>query len=227
MTYRLLDLFCGEGGAAQGYIDAGFTVTGVDITHHKTRYPGRFVQADALHYLQNYGARYDAIHASPPCQRYSMLHYLHDRDYPDLIDDTRKILETLDVPWIIENVPRAPLHHPIVLCGAAFGLETESYDGTKMVLRRHRLFESNVWLRPLPCACRRYRRNGYKVAGVYGHGPTNRKGMKPRQQDRKNLMGIDWMSRDGLSESIPPAYTQYLGERLLDWLTVGRSTRAL
>lgn len=225
MTH-LLDLFCGEGGAGRGYQDAGFTVTGVD-THPTDRYPGRFIHTDALAFLAEYGHRYDAIHASPPCQAYSILRPLHpDRDYPDLVGPTRDLLAALDIPWVIENVPGAPLRRPVVLCGAAFGLTAESDDNGPLVLKRHRAFESNVWLRPLPCACWRYRTT-HQTAGVYGHGPTSptrNKGLKPAQRDRKALMGIDWMTRDGLSEAIPPAYTRYIGARLLDWINARTPT---
>src|SRR5512139_2836909 len=112
MSPRLLDLFCGAGGAAMGYYRAGFDVVGVDIKP-MPRYPFEFHQADALEYGAAHGAEFDAIHASPPCQKYSMITIVHGLSvvdsHPDLIDATRKLLMQIGRPFVIENVINAPL----------------------------------------------------------------------------------------------------------------------
>jgi len=137
---RLLDLFCGGGGASMGYWLAGFEVVGVD-TAKRGRYPFAHFQADALEFVRMYGRDFDAIHASPPCQAYSRLAARHpEREYPDLIEPTREALQATGKPYVIENVPEAPLIEPVVLCGSSFFLGTndEQYQ-----LRRHRAFETN------------------------------------------------------------------------------------
>lgn len=209
---RLLDLFCGAGGAGMGYHRAGFDVVGVDLSPQK-HYPFEFHQADALTYPLD---GFDAIHASPPCQRYSVANNIHQRtDHPDLVGPVRDRLLPLSVPWVIENVPGAPLRNPFTLCGLSFGLG----------VKRHRLFESNVFLMVPPCGSH---------AGdwllVFGHtvltrgkvsGKAKGGGNTIRRQhvgtDRgREAMGIDWMNRDELSEAIPPAYTEFIGSALLD-----------
>jgi DNA (cytosine-5)-methyltransferase 1 len=146
MKPRLLDLCCGAGGATRGYQRAGYHVTGVDI-RLQPRYCGdAFIQADALQYLSDHGAEYDAIHASPPCQGYSLLRYVPNRcmdNYPMLVDDIRRLMISIGRPWVIENVPGAPLLNPLILCGTMFGLLTH----------RHRAFESNptIWFPPSQC----------------------------------------------------------------------------
>lgn len=68
MKPRLLDLFCGAGGAARGYQLAGFHVTGVDINPQPLYVGDEFHQYDAMA-LQDYDLNsYAAVHASPPCQ---------------------------------------------------------------------------------------------------------------------------------------------------------------
>ena len=88
---RLLDLFCGAGGAAVGYHRAGFDVVGVDIKP-QPRYPFEFVQADALEYVAEHGHEFDAIHASPPCQLYTVANNIHGKNHPDLLPSTRERL---------------------------------------------------------------------------------------------------------------------------------------
>ena len=141
MANRLLDLFCGAGGAAMGYHRAGFEeIVGVDIAPQKN-YPFEFVQADAVEYVAEHGHKFDAIHASPPCQAYSIMRnlpWLKDKEYPMLIDPVRELLNGVGKPWVIENVMGA--HLPAGwLCGTMFGLP----------FYRHRAFESNwFWLQP-------------------------------------------------------------------------------
>ena len=154
---RLLDLFCGAGGAAMGYHRAGFEVVGVDISP-QPNYPFEFYQLDATALVQDVdnkcwhesqtkttlpGASYaclgnfDAIHASPPCQRYTTLVAQAGTfgDYPDLVEPIREILKASGLPYVIENVPGAPIEG-VLLCGSMFGLK----------VIRHRVFESNVML---------------------------------------------------------------------------------
>lgn len=138
MKPKLLDLFCKAGGAGMGYHRAGFEVVGVDIEPQR-RYPFTFVKADALAYAAAHGYAYDAIHASPPCQAHSIITPKYARDkHVDLIPHTRWMLESLGLPYVIENVAgaRDALRNPIMLCGSQFGLK----------VYRHRLFESNVFL---------------------------------------------------------------------------------
>jgi DNA (cytosine-5)-methyltransferase 1 len=211
---RLLDLFCGAGGAAMGYSRAGFHVTGVDIKP-QPRYPFTLVQGDALEYLRAHGHEFDAIHASPPCQRYSTLTPRGRlQDHPDLVAPTRDLLRASGKPYVIENVVGSPLRAPFQLCGTAFGLR----------LRRHRLFEA-PWLplpnappcahhlltRSVPVPDKRSRWPNRFTVPVYGH--TNYAGELKLRQD---AMGIDWMPNVELVLAIPPAYTEWIGKRMLE-----------
>ena len=217
---RLLDLYCGGGGAGWGYGLAGFDVVGVDIDEAAGRqYPFRFVQADALDFLrQRTGGKfnpYDAIHASPPCQAYSMLGATRpDLEHPDLVARTRELLEATGLPWIMENVPGAPMRPTFILCGSMFGLGSGDRQ-----LRRHRLFESNVLILAPHC------RHVGQAIGVYGHGgpaprydKLTRGGYQGKADERREAMGIDWLTRDRLSDAIPPAYTEYIGRQLLNYV---------
>jgi DNA (cytosine-5)-methyltransferase 1 len=210
---RLLDLFCGAGGAAMGYHRAGFEVVGVDIKP-QPHYPFEFIQTDALAYLELFGAEYDFIHASPPCQEVSSTRHLRDAQGKkgrtlNLIPETRLWLIISGAAYVMENVPRAPLKDPIWLCGSMFGLAVE-----RGPLRRHRGFESNVRLTALPDT---HRLQG-RPLGVYGsmrddipHGGRTVESLAEGQA----LMGIDWMKWDELKEAIPPAYTEWIGRQLM------------
>lgn len=208
---RLLDLFCGAGGATKGYQRAGFYVVGVDI-RPQPRYCGdEFVQMDALEYLTESlrWCKFDAIHASPPCQAYSKTRAIVrgmglTPRYEPLIEETRASLRWTGLPWVMENVPGAPLLNPLVLSGQHFGLG---------VIRR-RLFESSVLLLapdvPKPKGGTNSHRGyskGAKYVTVAGHNYNPREGAR--------AMGIDWMTRAELNEAIPPAYTEYIGRQLL------------
>lgn len=210
---RLLDLFCGAGGASMGYHRAGFEVVGVDIKP-QPRYPFKFHQADALEFCEAHGKEFDVIHASPPCQHYTRIAQRNvravARKHPALIVLTREALIATGRIYIIENVVEAPLLNGIKLCGSSFGLD----------VRRHRLFESNLFLWGLPCnhswQTPRFRSlDGRRpqlasVVGVHGH--QNYAGeLAIRQQ----AMDIDWMKNSELVEAIPPAYTEYIGEQLM------------
>jgi DNA (cytosine-5)-methyltransferase 1 len=223
---RLLDLYCGAGGASKGYELAGFEVVGVD-TVRQTRYPGRFVLGDALAVLEavvNGAGEWDAIHASPPCKLYTRARVVQAKSlqlfepHADYIEPTRELLEQLELPWIIENVPEAPIRADVVLCGTMFGLRSGHFE-----LRRHRHFELGNWWpsrRPPPCQHRRWR----TAMPVHGHSAPadfyRRFGNVVGKDERAAAMGIDWMSRDELSSAIPPAFTRWLGGQLLEELGV-------
>ncbi len=214
---RLLDLFCGAGGAARGYHDAGFEVVGVDH-EPQPNYPYEFHQADAMTYpLEGY----DLIHASPPCQGFTSLKDMHNaKKHIDLLTPTRQRLYTAPVQiWVIENVEGSPIAATIRLCGSAFGLGAA---GAR--LQRHRLFETNWAILAPPC------NHGMaeRVIGVYGgHGRDRRRRVNTQDystEAMREAMGIDWMTGNELSQAIPPAYTRYIGERALEAL--GAAVRA-
>ena len=214
---KLLDLFCKAGGASMGYFRAGFDVTGVDL-EPQPRYPFAFVQADALEFVAAHGPNFDVIHASPPCQGYIQTgfrrkHRHPHRDHPRLIAATRTALTATGRVWVLENVESAiaVMRLPVRLCGTSFGLP----------LRRHRLFESSIGL--LRLACRHERFSDAKY-------PTNwrpKSGVIPRARCVQvygnsgdasiwpAAMGIDWMTRQELTQAVPPAYTEFLGRQLL------------
>lgn len=209
---KLLDLFCGAGGAARGYMNAGFHVTGVDYKA-QPRYTGHeFIYCDAYEYATWRGHEYDVIHASPPCQRYTPLAGRTGMDYPDSIAHTRQLLQAVGKPWVMENVPEAPLEDPIELCGTQFGLAAATSQGVRW-LRRHRHFESPLQLAEPDdqCDC-----DLLPVGGVYGNGGggAQTRGYKFTADEAKAAMEIDWMTRRELSQAIPPAYTTFIGFQL-------------
>jgi DNA (cytosine-5)-methyltransferase 1 len=222
---RVLDLFCGAGGASRGYADAGFEVIGVDLKPFR-RYPFRQYVDDALEFLEDIEpGEFELIHASPPCQGYSVTRHSTGREYPMLIAPVRERLLELGTPYVIENVEGARGHlvDPVMLCGSHFQLRTAEADGTILELRRHRLFETSFEV-PAPYGGQCVHDPDAVVAGVYGGGPSRRTdpsdpgrrgGYTPVVETRRRLMRIDWMSRDELSEAIPPAYTRYIAERFL------------
>lgn len=203
---RLLDLFCGAGGASMGYWQAGFTVVGVDNKRQK-RYPFEFIQADALEYLREHGHEFDAIHASPPCQLFTRAQHLRvaqgkTTQALNLIPQTRELLQATGKPYIMENVPGAPLQG-VTLCGSSFGLK----------VRRHRIFETNFPVTQPQC----YHKSQGKPVGIYGslrdeipHGGHTAKSI----EEAREVMEIPWMIWTELKEAIPPAYTEYIGTTL-------------
>lgn len=211
MRPRILDMYCCAGGAAKGYHQAGFDVIGVDI-NPQPNYPYEFHQADALEFLFDAYDKYDpfvyvdAIHASPPCQAYSPLRHRTGETYVDLVDATRSLLEATGLPYVIENVPGAPLRNPIQLCGSSFGLGANGRQ-----LRRHRLFETNFPVMAMPCA-----HQGQPI-GVYGTGGGGQmtRGYKGTPEEYREAMGIDWATRAEIAQAIPPAYTEHIGGYLL------------
>ena len=228
MRSRLLDLFCGAGGAAMGYHRAGFDVVGVDI-RPQPNYPFEFVQDDALEFLRGITERvrwgwdisqFAAIHASPPCQAFTA----YQRtgvvgEYPDLIQPVRELLQATCLPYVIENVQGAPLENPVLLCGTMFDPPLE--------LQRHRLFETN-WglpLNPWPCRHKLNGRDRYpggrSVARTGNSRGLVRATIEIGSWDiplakQKEAMGIGWdVTLEELSEAIPPAYTEFIGHQLL------------
>jgi DNA (cytosine-5)-methyltransferase 1 len=235
---RLLDLFCCQGGAAVGYHRAGFDVVGVDI-EPQPHYPFEFHQADATAMVQTVDGcwhegvmtsppgrlraclgHFDAIHASPPCQHYSVTKHTHSNTHPDLVGPTRDMLQASGLPWVMENVVGAPMPGALVLCGSEFNLK--AYDPAterEVWLKRHRLFESNLLLMGAGgCSC-----YGRFIGGVYGGGSANNNhakqvrhgGYTPAKEVRGQLLGVDWMTMRGQSQAIPPAYTEFIGEQLI------------
>jgi DNA (cytosine-5)-methyltransferase 1 len=217
----LLDLCCGEGGSAAGYIRAGFDVLGIDTRDCRDRYPGRFERMDALDALDLYQRDVDAIHTSPPCQRWTHGNVANDvARYPDLITAHRAALVEIGKPYVIENVPRAPLRSPLTLCGTMFGLTATDVDGVLLYLRRHRQFESSEKLEaPGKCA----HLPGVQWAGAYGGARRDKEqarhvrhgGYVPSYAVLCRLLDVGWMTERGLFQAIPPAYTEWLGTQLL------------
>lgn len=211
MRPTLLDAFCGGGGAARGYQLAGFEVTGIDIKA-QPRYAGdHFVQGDALEYIREHGREFAAIHASPPCQGYSVTRFATGHTSPLLIRQVREILGQTGRPYVIENVEGAAddMTNFVMLCGTMFGLR----------VRRHRLFETYPLL-PLmtpSCTCRngviKGELIGQRVAGKVAPGRT--KPPHHTESDRRDAIGVPWMTTMEARQAIPPAYTRYLGIQLL------------
>lgn len=207
---RLLDLFCGAGGATRGYQQAGFYVVGVDIKPQPNYVGDEFIEGDALEVCSYIADEYDAFHASPPCQFGTAYKRRpnHVKPSPNLIPRTRQLLSTVARPWVIENnySNRAHLIDPVTYCGSSFGLDVQ----------RHRCFESNRVLLAPPCD------HGWQTPRF--PPATNRKNLRrtvevgvwriPLDVQQK-AMGIDWMTLPELSEAIPPAYTEHIGLQLL------------
>lgn len=217
---KLLDLFCGAGGCSVGYHDAGFEVVGVDIKP-QPHYPFEFYQADALAFCTAHGHKFDAIHASPPCQAYSGMRqitisrYGSAPEHPDLIAETRHALEATGKEWVIENVQHSPLRTQVILCGAAMGLPG---------LARHRHFESSILLPSPPACCHRQQA---QTIGIYGEKPDGRRVSYRHHRltriasslaEAQELMQVDWMNWQELRNAIPPAYTRWVGEQLKAYL---------
>lgn len=225
----LLDLCCCEGGAARGYADAGFDVFGVDLfdTFTQARYPFPSHKGDAVAFLREHGHRFDAIHASPPCQHASAgtrsLRKNNGAQYPRLIEPLRALLLELERPYVMENVRGADLIDPITLCGCMFDLRAVDTDGITLHMQRPRLFESNIDLRA-PRSCDHS--SHAWVGGSYGGARRDKYeakfvrhgGYVPGTAVQQALLGIDWMTVRGMHQAVPPAYTYWLGLQLLDAL---------
>jgi DNA (cytosine-5)-methyltransferase 1 len=222
---RLLDLFCGAGGAARGYQQVGFYVIGVDIVE-QPRYAGdEFHRTDAFSVL---GAiingregpalsELDAIHASPPCQSYSRALRHRSLPQPELLDEVRDLAEQVGLPWIIENVLGAPLpnadtldgRYGIELCGTQFGL----------LIARHCLFETSF---PVVAPHRPCTHSDRNVLNPY-NAKSRRRMIGDAKGDMAEIvwrseMGVPWMNRYEGREAIPPAYTEFIGTQLMSYL---------
>lgn len=210
---RLLDLFCCAGGAAMGYYRAGFNeIDGIDINFQK-RYPFNFIQSDAFVYLENHGHEYDAIHASPPCQGYTRARHLRGKNHPLLVEPLRDYLNVLGKPYVIENVIGAPFiaEKTIKLSGPKFDLLT----------LRERLFECSFPIEQpllLPPKAKHAKMGRPPKEGEYITVVGN---FSDVAYARK-AMGIDWMTQKELKEAIPPAYTEWIGKRLIEYAKTNR-----
>jgi DNA (cytosine-5)-methyltransferase 1 len=199
---RLLDLFCGAGGAAMGWAMAGFEVVGVD-NRLQPNYPFEFELGDALEFLDGIDVHgngwakgsFDVIHASPPCQYYAnVTRWRGDPDdHPDLLGLTLEALDGRRTPWIVENVPEAIPDPDLTLCGSMFDLS----------IQRHRHFLSSMPLAAPQAPCK--------------HGdlfPFMHKG----ERSYADAMGCAWMSSREAREAIPPAYTRWIAGQVLAML---------
>lgn len=227
---NLLDLYCCSGGAAMGFYQAGFNITGVDIKQRKN-YPFTFIQGDAIEYLKEHAREYHYCHASPPCQNYSRSTHVHKqkgKTYVDLVDPTRQALNASGLPWDMENVLQAPMRRDLVLRGEMFGLK---------VIRK-RAFEFGggmVWDKPAPAftpisvakgeALIIYGNASLKPTGHGCHGDPGRRIIRPDwllptiRQSWAYAMGIThYMTDREIAESIPPEYTRYIGAEVIQKL---------
>lgn len=199
-----------------GYHQAGYEVVGVDI-EPQPNYPFEHHVSDAVEFIRRHGAEFDLIHASPPCQQFSTI-TPDQTKHPDLIGKTREALTATGRPWVMENVPKAPIRKDLMLCGEMFGIR----------VIRHRKFElSDPLMVPQPThlkhrgratgSGRRYR-GDYNIPGyyasVYGTG-----GGKGTVEEWQQAMQIHWTDvKRELAEAIPPAYTKYIGQHAAAYL---------
>lgn len=206
-----------------GYHRAGFEVEGVDLFEdfNQKRYPFTSHKSDAIAFLREHGHEYDVIHASPPCQHASAGTRAQDRSqYPRLIEPTREVLLELGKPFIIENVRGSDLIEPIELCGCMFDLGATDTDGIYLHLQRVRRFETNWPLAPV----RTCDHSDHEwVGGSYGGARRDKYeakyirhgGYVPSIPVQRELLGIDWMTQNGMFQALPPVYTEYIGLQLL------------
>ena len=224
---RLADLFCCEGGAANGYVQDGWEVHGFDIVHPdpakaakrapamRDRYlasgAASFTRTDATELTVDYLNTFDGVRASPPCEDHSatMAFGLADRGTGWMLPHIIARFALLSVPWEIENVESAARHMPGAyrLCGSMFGLGANDSAGRRRTLRRHRLFLTSFPALVPQCSCR-----GKLIGGVYGHGEQGVNGGRGygfAADAAREAMGMPWVSRDGCAEAIPPAYGRF------------------
>ena len=221
---RLLDMFCCAGGAGIGYSRAGFDVVGVDISRQPS-YPLPFIQADALNLDPRFIAFFDAVHASPPCQSYSDLAKRNRNadEWPRLIEPVREMLKRSGLPYVIENVDGAPLIDAVVLCGTMF---------KNLRVLRHRLFEANfpIMTPPHPKHPKVHtfdkRKSHFGKTDEWKDFVQVTGGGNCTLAAAREAMGIDWMNKGEINESIPPAYTEFIGRQLLRHLSGSRVRRS-
>ena len=216
----VLDLFSGSGGAAVGYLLAGYRVICIDSDpwHGKVlaRLGIQFHCLDWTEGLRRFGHHAVLVHASPPCQHYSKASICRPglaAKYPDHVGPVRLALAALGKPYVIENVPGCPLLSPVVLCGTMFGLGADFGKHGRVELQRHRLFESSLPITPPgPCDHR------VTAIRIFGHGRPGNSALTGLgyAQASRDAMGIQWMSREALDEAIPPAYTEHIGGQTLE-----------
>lgn len=192
-----------------GYHQAGFDVVGVDIAP-QPNYPFPFIQADVMALDPRFLRWFDAIHASPPCQAYSQAQRLMKNEHPDLIFPLRRMLKASGRPYIIENVPGAPLNcrESVLLCGGMF---------PELKVYRHRFFETSFPVYPPahpPHTAPQPKMGRPVTDGDFIQVVGNFSGVAYARK----AMGIDWMTRNELREAIPPAYTRFIGAQLLSHL---------
>lgn len=203
---KLLDLYCGAGGAAMGYYRAGFDVVGIDI-NPQPHYPFEFHQEDAIEYLSLHWRDFDSFHASPPCQFASELTPMaYRKNHKNWIPETQDALRATGKFYAIENVEAARKYivNPVMLCGSMFGLG----------VWRHRYFELHKSITLLTPTCN------------HGNVPVLISGTRRRNNDRfefsaqecRDASGLFWMTRKEMDEAIPPAYTEFIGSALLSRL---------
>ncbi len=191
-------------------------MVGVDNRPQKNYCGDEFHQADALEYPLD---GFDVIHASPPCQQYSKLKPVTKKEYLDLVGIARERIKA--VQYVIENVVGAPLINPMMLCGTMFGLR----------VLRHRLFEICPQIfepqifEPLTCNHKGRTQKNSRDRGKGAPTPSLKTskyltitGHDYIADDGRKAMGIDWMTRNELSQAIPPAYTEYIGKQLIQRL---------
>lgn len=211
---KVLDLFCGAGGSAMGLHQAGFEVIGIDI-ENQIDYPFKFIKTDVINYKDV--DDYDLIWASPPCQAYCYGSNEAKSKHPQLIEKTRNMLSKLKIPYVIENIPTAPIRKDLLLCGEMFNLK----------VIRHRIFEIKGFevIQPIHKKHRGTIAEGYYY-GVYTGGKCGCWGDNEKRKrvkigtvkDWQDAMGIDWIhDRKMLAQAIPPSYSRYIGESFKSW----------
>lgn len=211
-------------------------------------YPYGFTQADALDLLASPNgelARYAARHLSPPCQALTTAGHLRTAQggtskYPDLLTPSLDLVRTHwnDQPWVVENVDdnqkkarriMAPRdgEYLVVLCGSMFGLQVQ----------RHRLFLANFPLiQPAPTGkgvygaigCRHDtfppdpitgRPRPWGVWHVKGDNvPSGGRTAHDEEHGRQVMGSHRTLPWDKLKEGFPPAYTAWVGARMLPYL---------